>query len=80
MAKFAGRRFKIRVDQIDKKMNNKAKVRLIEQIDLHALEPLNVSLRNAEVTFYLVCDAARDVLYFGRLIAKTRISRTKQYF
>ena len=61
-------------------MKSKAKIQLINQMDLHALEPLNVSLLDAEVTFYLIKDGAKDMFYFGRLIAKTRISRTKQYF
>ncbi len=39
-----------------------------------------MDLKNAEITFYLIRDLAENLFYFGRLIAKTRVSQTKQYF
>ena len=80
MAPYAGKRFKIRVDTVDKKMKPREKVHIIEQLDLHALEPLCVDLKNAEVTFYLIHDPINTTFFFGRLVAKTRASKTKQFF
>ena len=79
MEPYAGKRFKIRVDFIGKKIKPKQIVQHIEALDLSALEPLNVDLKNAEHTFELVKDDS-DTYHFGRVVAKTRLSKTKQFY
>ena len=56
-------------------MKPKEKIAVIEKLDLRALgEPLNIDLKNAEVTFYVIIDKLHEKVYFSRLIAKTRVS------
>lgn len=80
IAPYAGKRFKVRVDAVDRRMKPRDKVKLIEKLDLTALEPLSIDLENAEVTFYLTHDGAQNKYFFGRLVAKTISSKTKQIF
>ena len=77
---WAGKRFKVRINTVDRRMKNAQKVQMIEKLDLDALSPINVSLKNAEVTFYIIIDPVQHKCYFGRLVARSRISNTKQYF
>lgn len=77
---YAGKPMKVRVDLVDGKMKPKAITQMIEELDLSPLEPLNVCLTSAEVTFLLICDPEREMIYFGRLVGKTRISNTNSYF
>ena len=81
MKPWAGKKMKVRVDTIDKKMKSGQIIQIIEQLDLSALgEPLNVDLKNAEVSFYVVKDPLSGTMHFGRLVAKTRVSKTNTYF
>ena len=57
MAPYAGKRFKVRVDAIAEKLNKQTKIEIIEKLDLDAMKPHVISLKDAEVKFEVIIDS-----------------------
>lgn len=74
LVKYAGEPFKLKVDMVDKKMRRDKKIKIMEQLDLEALKPHQISLENAKNVFSVLIDAKRNKVFFGKQIAKARIS------
>ena len=54
---YAGKRFKVKVEAIGEKLKRNTKLECIEKLDLEAMKPHHISLKDAEVKFKIVLDS-----------------------
>ena len=66
LAQYAGKSFRCKVNVVNKSITNRELVKIIEKLDLRALEPHVIDLKNPELTLSLLFDHQRDLVMFGR--------------